>query len=305
MPALDSFKLEHQTNKTFVGRAYHGAVVHNGKLYIMMGLNDSGRLNSLWWTQNGNHWERLTSIQDTQGNAITARDSFGLVEHEGKVYLMGGWDGATRNNEVYVSGDMVQWTQLPNAPWSARYGFCAVSFNNRLYVLGGNDGSNLNDVWWTTDGVNWTQSVNAPWAIRRYACAITYNRRMFVLGGIGASSYNDVWETDDGRNWVQMESSAAWAARSQFAVCQYGDMKPRMLLSGGELAVGYSQELWNTGPGNQWKLADPTLVMGNIRGHTMTWFRGRAFIVGGANTVLEVTTYLSVYSSDEMFGNKL
>ena len=55
------------------------------------------------------------------------------------------------HNEVWRSQDAADWHQMPNAPWSARYGQATVAFDGKLWVLGGgHDDPNytaLNDVW--------------------------------------------------------------------------------------------------------------------------------------------------------------
>ena len=74
-----------------------------------------------------------------------------------------------------VSGFANQWFEVPaENHWSPRSGLAAVVFDERMWVLGGNEGSGgavLNDVWWSVYGASWTLA----------------NRRRRVVAGHGAS----------------------------------------------------------------------------------------------------------------------
>ncbi len=247
MAALDSFKQVVTQGDGIGARAQHRTVVHRGNLYFMMGQGATGfgRLGDMYSSNDGITWKRRASLVDTNGNTITAKLSPGLVSHNEKVYLLGGYDGTSRNY-VYVTSDMVTWTKLPNAPWDGRYEFVALSFDERIWVLGGRSSSNLNDVWWTRDGVHWTQEPNAPWPARLEHAGIVYNNMMYIIGGKDVARYNDVWYTADGRNWTRMESSALFSGVNLLAVESFGkgDVRSRMVLVGGETGTGvYSDKL--------------------------------------------------------------
>lgn len=284
--ALDSFKQIITTGDTIGARMQHKTVVHRGNLYTLMGYNGSARLGDMFFSNNARSWRRVVSLRDTHNNTITARESFGLVEHNEKVYLMGGYDGSNHLRDVYVSGDMFRWKRLNDGPWSARYGFVVLSFDQRIWVLGGiAAGVYLNDVWWTRDGMTWTHETNAPWTARVYHAGITYNNMMYIIGGLNtATRYNDVWYTTNGRNWVNMETDANFSGVDGHAVTSFGDgaVRSRMILTGGQTGTGaYSEELWHSGEGNNWYLGDDAIPMGDLRGHTMTYFDGRLIVIGG------------------------
>jgi len=87
----------------------------------------------------------------------------------------------------------------------------SVVFDNKIWVLGGFDGSNyLNDVWCSADGVNWTQATaNAQWAARYGHTSVVLDNDIWVLGG----PQNDVWYSADGESWTKATDSAGWSAR--------------------------------------------------------------------------------------------
>ena len=69
--------------------------------------------------------------------------------------------------------------------WSIRYEHTAVVFDDKMWVLGGFDGSStLNDVWWSVDGASWTEvTASNHWSARYYHTAVVFDGKMWVLGG--------------------------------------------------------------------------------------------------------------------------
>lgn len=285
---IDSFKQITVQGDAVTARMQHKSVIHRGNLYVAMGYNGVTRLGDMFFTNNARNWNYVTSLTDTKGNIIAGRESFGLVSHNEKVYLLGGYDGTNSYSHVYETTDMVRWKKLQDAPWSGRYGFVALSFDERLWVIGGiAAGVRLNDVWWTRDGVTWRQEANAPWTARVYHAGIVYNNHMFIVGGLGASArFNDVYYTSDGRRWVRMESNANFAAVDGHSLALFGNTETisRLILIGGQTGVGtYSDELWHSGEGNNWYLGDESIPMGDLRGHTCDYFDNRLIVVGGVH----------------------
>ena len=61
---------------------------------------------------------------------------------------MGGNDGSNRFNDVWYSSNGASWTQATSsAGWTGREGPTSVVFDNKMWVMGGYDGSYRNDVW--------------------------------------------------------------------------------------------------------------------------------------------------------------
>jgi hypothetical protein len=90
------------------------------------------------------------------------------------------------------------WTQATaNAGWSARYGHTSVVFDNKMWVMGGYDGSYRNDVWYSSDGVTWIHALtNAQWSGRAIQASDVFDNKMWIIGGLTTIypySYRDVW----------------------------------------------------------------------------------------------------------------
>jgi hypothetical protein len=170
----------------FPSRAYHGAVVNNGRLYVIGGYNSTdNRLNDVWSTADGATWQQEVAV----GTTFTARQSFTTLSYAGRIWVIGGTVGGLSpvSNEVWSSADGSNWLQAnsggnSNAPM--RTFAAGVVFDNRMWVLGGDDSSYnaTNQVYYSIDGVNWVQSATLPDA-RAEAAGVVFNNKIWLVGG--------------------------------------------------------------------------------------------------------------------------
>ncbi len=66
------------------------------------------------------------------------------------MWVIGGRDGAYKNDAWY-SIDGIAWTQsIAAAAWTARSGHTSLVYDNKMWVIGGFDGAYKNDVWYST-----------------------------------------------------------------------------------------------------------------------------------------------------------
>ena len=84
------------------------------------------------------------------------------VVFDDKMWVLGGGIisiiDSTYFNDVWWSTNGKDWTQATaDAPWTNRGDHSVVTYSNKMYLMGGYDGSNrYNDVWFSSDGANWT-----------------------------------------------------------------------------------------------------------------------------------------------------
>ena len=179
--------------------------------------------NDVWSSGNGSDWTRQRANTEWSG-----RRDYQAVAHNGKIYVLGGYDG-NYLNDVWSSGNGADWTRkTANAGWSRRYKHQALSHNGKIYVLGGYDGNYLNDVWSSMDGKTWTKEMaHAGWSDRNNHQAVVHNGKVYVLGGHsgegGRSSRNrgDVWSLKDSKSWTSETTKAGWAGNSSH-ILRYG-----------------------------------------------------------------------------------
>jgi len=127
---------------------------------------------------------------------------------------MGGGDNNQNlMNDVWSSPDGINWTcVVQQALWAPRYDFAVAVFDNKLWLMGGYNGSTeLGDVWYTTNGNTWTNASQEAWHERYGHFAAGFDGALWIFGGeytvgSGIGSYdvvlNEAQCSTDGINWT-------------------------------------------------------------------------------------------------------
>ena len=219
---------------------------------FVLGGNDGGYKNDVWWSADGEAWKR-----ETANAGWSERHAHQVVVYQGRLYVLGGYDG-NRKNDVWSSVDGRMWTEeTANVGWSRRYAHQAVSFNGRLYVLGGEvSGGPANDVWsWAEGEESWSLVTGAAaWDARQGHQAVVHNGRLYVLGGhdgdfINGSFIRDVWSSADGANW-SFEGNAEWPARWRHEAVSHNG---RLYKLGGRFSLIETNDVWSSLAGKSWR----------------------------------------------------
>jgi hypothetical protein len=233
-------------------------------------------------------WERLTT-QAEYGK----RDGAAIVWHNGKLYLVGGWNPNNNlkfpkktANDVWSSTDGKSWQlekpqsfdvswRTKETDWEGRHKAGLVSFKGALFLIGGdaNQGHHQSDIWRSTDGRSWVRVLEkAPWGPRALHISFVFQDAIYVLGGqtmpkfaskesVSEVYYNDVWRSSDGRNWEQIAlASPVWTPRGATG----GDgfvFNGRIFLVGGFVYDGrvnkeryFLADIWSSADGASWRL---------------------------------------------------
>ena len=255
---------------------------------------------------------RLTDIYDTwtQGPNLTV-DAYiynpaavvtqGDSASNGKIWVLGGNEcGIVYDNRHYFDATTWTWKQdltFDTTPpgsgiWPGRFSFPAVSFDNGVFIFGGDMGGGyLNDVWYTTevgdadlaDGKQaWYQKTSsAGWTARKGHTVVVFNGKIWLFGGKDTSGYrNDVWYSSDGATWVRV-ADAAWTARDHHAAVVFNN---KIWVLGGYGSSGYLNDVWYSSDGLTWtQLANATWTPRYM--HRALVFDGKMWIVGGNDGV--------------------
>lgn len=182
------------------------------------------------------------------------------------------------------------WTEVTGkAAWSGRLDHTSVSFNGRIWVMGGyNPGqvrgdTYMEDVWSSSDGKNWKlETGSAPWLGRRGHTSVVFDdgtgEAIYVIGGFvvneetGYREYrNDVWRSADGTEWIQvkertypeLDSPDDWFPRFNHAsvVATHGGIDYIYLLGGATMledhsvrySMVYFNDVWRSTDGATWE----------------------------------------------------
>ena len=190
----------------FGKRGYSEAVVFQDRIWHL------GTAASVWNTENGADW---ACVNDSA--PFGARYAAGIAVFQGKLWLMGGsmnqrneppekiYPEMTTYNDVWCSEDGVTWTRvLEHAPWSPRMWFPVVEFGGQLWLMGGFDNrnkQNLNDLWQSTNGVVWNPGVPpaAPFSPRHEPTVYVFRDTLWMVAGNMWPVLNDVWRIEPPR----------------------------------------------------------------------------------------------------------
>lgn len=122
---------------------------------------------------------------------------------------------------MWRSADGADWELVTEeAPWEPRAGAAVVVRDDRLFLLGGEDGFTceplpdrdapyFNDAWSTVDGENWELvTESAGWSPRPgHMCELVGNQ-IVCFGGFGLiANPTDVWASVDDAEWTQLDGT--------------------------------------------------------------------------------------------------
>jgi hypothetical protein len=185
----------------------HELTVFNGELWVTGGYDGRTYFGDAWHSSDGVTWTQAAS------GAFTARSNHAAVVNGGRLYVIGGYSTAAgRFGDVWSTADGVTWQQdVALAPFPQREMTTAVSYEGRIWLIGGNVGGSStvsNDVWSSADGVNWIQISavgNFTKPFRYGGVGLVFDNRMWYLGGRNSANNicAEIYYSVDGLNWVQ------------------------------------------------------------------------------------------------------
>jgi hypothetical protein len=129
-------------------RAYHQAVVLNGKIYVLGGGNyvpAYHAMNDVWSSDDGVHWTR-----EIESAPWHSRLWFSSVVYRDQIWVFGGWSNnpSTNWNDVWYSRDGREWNALKSSViWKERHEQSAFVFQDKIWVAGGHARPLSSEVW--------------------------------------------------------------------------------------------------------------------------------------------------------------
>ena len=201
-------------------------------------------------------------------------------------------DSGARNfftSQVWCSSDGKNWESKGDAPWHGRHGFGCVVHDNKLWVIGGDQHT---DVWNTEDGVHWNKILdNVPWGERYFPYIVSFKGKIWVMGGIRIvffptggnemrDKYNDIWSTTDGAHWNREVEFAKWAPRG--LVNGTAVLNDELYIYGGCILNSYAyNDVWKTGDGVNWTKVISHAPWPGRTWSTVTSFDNKLWIMAG------------------------
>jgi len=239
----------------FTPRDGAGALVFDGKMWLLGGFTDPATNSEVWSSIDGQQWSLATIAPWEQ------RHYAGYVVHDNKMWIIGGDSNSGHyQNDVWYSADGINWhLATASVPWKDRVTQYVLEYDNKIWVLGGQQINPLgteiyNDVWSSPDGVNWTEvTKHAPWSARgQIGGSVVFDNKMWVIGGgtYNARTYNnDVWYSTNGIDWTQATAHAPWSPRQYHDITTFDG---KMWVLGGFDGTYNLNDVWYSSDGVNW-----------------------------------------------------
>jgi len=165
---------------------------------------------------------------------------------------------------------------LPNV--TAREGLQVIEFENKLWLVGGFDGSYKNDVWSSDNGITWTQvTANAAFPARSDHQLLSFNNKLWLIGGWDGSMKNDVWSSSDGITWTQTTANAGFSARHSHQAVVFNNKM--WLIAGWDGSM--NNDVWSSSDGITWSLATAAADFSARYDHQVKVFKDKMWLIGG------------------------
>lgn len=224
---------------------------------------------------------------------------FGSAYFNGKIYTFGGvFAGSTQlTNSTYtldISGSTPTWGTGPNM-FAATYNACATVLNNRIYVFGGQNGSQSVANFFTTAssydpvGGNFRQEPAMPRSATN-ATAVAVGNKAYVIGGItlvttngqaSLSNTTGVLVFDATTNtWSEIANGAPYAAYNMMATTTPDGT---IYIAGGQdlAGQGYTGAFKGTVSGNSITWTPIAQLPTVVAGGGMSLLNGQVMVAGG------------------------
>ena len=257
----------------FTPRGNHASAVlgsgGSAELYVIGGVGGNSSatpLDDVWKsTDRGVNWVKVTPSTPPAGTFFPMDDKFTSAVLGNTIYVMGGIQRRTtaprrtRLNQVWSSTAApttsigAAWGNITgtSTPFPKRSGHTSVVLESgsggvpELYVIGGTDIGDKNDVWSSPDGTNWTEVTASATSSRKFTAreghsSAVVGSDIYVIGGSQSGSLkNDVWKSvNNGAAWSRVtvnSASSVFSARQNHGSVVLGGA---LYVIGGRSATG-------------------------------------------------------------------
>jgi len=181
--ALGAFKASAELNhvKPQLDQPLAAIALFKGRLWIWGGRVNDQAVNRIWSSADGNVWHEHT--QESQ-QLFTPRSGHGVIEYNGKLYLMGGSLGYNPNTgyyyyeDVWSSADGINWEQIATSTAMGQIPDPSLTVaNGRMWLIEGV----IDHRYYSTDGINWIEDGIGTYLSRTKLASYTNDQNQDIL----------------------------------------------------------------------------------------------------------------------------
>ncbi len=177
--------------------------------------------------------------------------------------------------------------------FSTREGLQVAEFGNKLWLIGGFDGSYKNDVWSSSNGTTWTlATASTAFSARSDHQLLSFNNKLWLIGGSDGSIKNDVWSSSDGTTWTQATASAGFSARRSHQAVVFNNKM--WLIAGWDGSI--KNDIWSSSDGINWTQETASAAFSARYDHQVAVFNNKIWLIGGQG---DSTSKNDVWSSSD------
>uniref|UniRef100_A0A6B2L8C6 Uncharacterized protein n=1 Tax=Arcella intermedia TaxID=1963864 RepID=A0A6B2L8C6_9EUKA len=125
-----------------LSRTEHSAVIHKNEMFVFGGYSGTGAYQNKIIALNLDDPQAWVTVS-VAGPIPTARSAHSACLYKGKIYVFGGWDGRTSNNDFYKFNiEKLKWSKVNakgDIPEARRSHGCTVH-GTSMYIFGGYNG---------------------------------------------------------------------------------------------------------------------------------------------------------------------
>lgn len=185
---------------------------------------------------------------------------------------------------------------VANADFSGRYDHTCTAFNGKLFLIGGDNRPNKDEIWSSDDGINWSMVPTSDrFEPRKEHKVVVFNDKLWLIGGeVEDNAKNDIWNSEDGNTWNKVTSNAAFSERAAFSLVSF---KGKLWMHGGtKLHEDFKFETWSSTDGEHWTQEQNSNFPTRRRyNHTTLVYKDEIWIIGGYSNGLKK----DVWNSDD------
>lgn len=222
------------------------------------------------------YWEKIVTYPGI------ARRLFGACEWNNRIIIAGGLSTAGAYlNDVWESSDGIIWNRLCTGinSFSVRSGHVLLVHDNRLYVIGGYNGTSyFSDVWTSLDGTKWDRIANSAFTTREFHAAYSLNNKLFVVGGYNGSVVTDVWRSPDGVIWNRLLNSYGRISKYSCGFCVFNNRAH--LICGYNGTTTYNTDV-SSADGENWDITGSSCGLPTAYDMAAAVFDNRIVLTGG------------------------
>lgn len=193
-------------------------------------------------------------------------------------------------------------------PFPKRFGFSAITFQDKMWIIGGigefsgTEVPEYNDVWSTMDGINWEEvTSSAQFRPRVGHSTVVFDGKIWVIAGaVPGENFDDVWYSSDGMSWTEVTTSAAFGKRYAHASAVFDN---KIWVIGGDYDVNEDSthtynDVWYSQNGADWILATDDPGFGPRDFHSVDVFQDKLWVVCGS-----VSGYVNRYEESNFYND--